>query len=612
MLRKPKLYNEDFLNEVGSLKDISKLKNLGVANPEPTNNFDPVGTSYPETQAMAPIQIDDIRKNESPYFKLGRYLGNEQQAQQPVEQPQPEMPEQQQLPAFQSAKLPDYTFGLSDFIKNNREGVGERLAELGQKAAPIVNSTAGLAGYLKTPSFENSQQLMQESAPQEVAPPAQPLNEAPGLNIPQTEMGLQMPKAPGAQIEDAVKQRVESGESPIMSIPGSVETALATPKYKSVMEKLFGGTIDPELAKGLKNTEIALNEEGLSTDTEIAGLQKRIDSHELTTQDKILMGLALLAPAIIGGIVGGPEGILKSLGGGLEKLGEGLVDISKENRADVKELAKAKATKTGIELKKVKLTQEKLKAIPNHELRQALSTKGVEEVVDQKGNVLGYGIPTSDKDLLIDAKKVRNIDDLKAMQKLAPEMALANANVVSINKELDDLSFILKQLKGKSKFRQLLEEKSGLLQQKVTTRQGDVLNAGAALHRIDEFLKDAYNKSQGFKALTGNNEKHWNYLGSIPSEGSVYAGRGIDDIENGVNQFRDLVNDKYEQKLQSSGFLVEPFQKKIGESEAVQSAEAQRKANLATHAIMSDPAKRAEAMQGKPIRIKQAIQRNKR
>lgn len=603
MLRKPKLYNEDFLNEVGSFKDISKLKNLGVANPAPQNDFDPSGTQFPEMQATAPIEFGDVRKNESPYFKLGKYLGSEQtQEQQQPNQMMPPEPMQQQAPemqqpGFNPANLGKYFGGVMG-------------SDIHKEILPpsIYKPLSGIAGYLAT---DNQEQEMPQSAaqmPQVAESPTamgQLENQAPNVNAPQMEMQApQVPVSPGNdlmnQINTGIKEREAEGKPPFFAAPQAVETALANPEQKSILEKLYGKEIDPTTMQEMKDAELALTDQFTSENERAAYYKKRIDEHGLTTQDKVIMGLALLAPAILAGIVGGPEGVLQALGGGLEGMGTALQADSEQRSKDFEKLSETKEKQSEIQLKKAELKQTMLDAIPNAKLKKALQGRSIEEVVSPDGDVEAYGISTASPDLFIDANRIHSEADLKRFdEKDVPEMKLANSTALTMNKTLDGLDYILDQIKEKGMLDQKIKSDAPFLQDNIMTIDGDILNAGEALETIDQTLRDNYRIIKGIKGFGPTVTEHFEGLLIGPyGKESAWKGRNKETVSSKARQFRSLINSSHEQNLESSGFLSQPFKKKVAESEQVKQGQLVREQNKRASFLRKNPKEWEKAQKG--------------
>lgn len=594
MLRKPKLFNDDFLNEVGSLKDIAKLKNIGVANPAPTTEFDPTGTSYPELEATNPSSFGDIRKNESPYYKLGRFIGNQQieQEQRPNALAIPESVQKTPQPSLSQAG-----FNPAEFIPKNISQAAKGLIG-GNLPENVYKALSGIAGYL-SPNEEQPEIAAQEPNAPELAP-QQPT----AINAPQVALqGPETTVSPAEQIKAQVAERQEAGEAPIFAAPQAVETALGDPQSKSIIEKLFGGKIDENQMQELINMEKALTEQALSTDEEIAHWQQKIKNNELTTTDKVLMGLALLAPAIIGGVVAGPEGIFKALGGGLEGFAEGLKTQEEGHVENLERLAAAKERKSNIQEAKVALSQSVLDSIPNAALRKALANRGIEVIEDPNGGIEAYGISTTAPNLFIDANRIHSEADLKRFDdKEVPDMKEADELILQINDALDDADYILDQLKGITPAGQILTSNAKFLAKDIMTREGDIINANEALNTVNEVLKDRYSKTLKARGLTEAVVEHFKGLLANPYQpDSIWEGRNLNTIISKTRQFRGLMNKAHERKLESTGFLVQPFKKRIGENEFVQKATNERKANKAQKYLREHPEEWEKALEGKLV-----------
>lgn len=325
--------------------------------------------------------------------------------------------------------------GASNILLGNRELLGEPL-QAGLNPMQLFGALgAGLQSLLGggKPQEEAGQ------LPNPLAPPLangseqanQPMQPNPNSAL----LSQQEPQAltePGAQTQ-----------------PGSVSRVMQDPTLKSRIDEIFG-TIDPAMANAASSYENAMNAYSNSLDDVTAKLtdreksiRDRIEKRELSTQDKILMTLALVAPMIASGLIGGKEGLLGALGGGAKGLSQVFGGRAKEAKEDQEALsglaldkAKISKEKAGIEPLTADFRSKVASSIPNKDLREIFSRDG--ELVGDK-----LVIKSGNENLPIKSEAIRDIEDYKRIKKEIPKYAQTLSSTEQSMEVIDSMHKLL-------------------------------------------------------------------------------------------------------------------------------------------------------------------------
>lgn len=376
-------------------------------------------------------------------------------------------------------------------------------------------------------------------------------------------------------------------------IPGSVAEVMADPSLRAKIDEKFGA-IDPEMAQAASSYENAMNAYANQLDATTARLNEqeksildRIESRNLSTQDKILMALALAAPVIISGIFGGKEGALGAIGGGAKGLAEAVGGRDKASRED-KELL------SGIALDRAKIAKDKASTIPltaefktklaenipNHELRNIFMRDG--ELRGEK-LVLNSGNP----DLPIKADAVRDVADYKRLKGEVPKQAKSLATLEKAESLMNNLYELADMSSFASENKNLLQQglsyapfslydyASGALKAFIPATRETVKDETGKEYKISELMstyraqladawRDAHgNSSNAFKATEAHFDKQlpdpnaWNSF--------IYG-------QSSNNQFKkqlDAVNVNFKEALNyidNLGFDVSELKQKYSTS----------------------------------------------
>lgn len=352
-------------------------------------------------------------------------------------------------------ELTPQSYDVRANVVNTPEEEPGFLSKLGQALADYVNPQKRQEMSEQNAAlFNRGQPAPQEAAPQmeqaPVPPTAPPIateqvdiSEGLPPETPSQEMAMESPEMPQPQIPQPVQEEAPQAQAPEPEAkePGTyVELGAAqkvyddpksSPELKAEIERIFDTKLTPERTKEVKEFETAVGAfmnklEGVETalTTREKALMNKIENRNLSTSEQISMALALIAPALIGGLLAGKQGFAHGLAGG----GANVANALGGRMKDIKE---AEELLPEIALEKSKIGKEKLattqqaaelkrkiqESVPNHALKELFTKDGM--ILNGK-LVLNTGNPL----LPLKSTAVRNAEDLKTFrEKKMPELA---------------------------------------------------------------------------------------------------------------------------------------------------------------------------------------------
>ena len=262
---------------------------------------------------------------------------------------------------------------------------------------------------------------------------------------PQPMLGATAPAVPKIQPEapqqPASTPTPQNQEPGTFTQPGASNQVLADPDLKSAIEERFGLKVTPEMQAMINDYEVAaqsykqkLDEFDATLTSQQQEIKQRLANRDLSTQDKILMGIALAAPALAFAIAGDGQAALGALGGGIGGVATALSDRETNRKEDQALLAdlgltKAKAGKEGLENAQnaQEFAQKVKESHPNAKVRR---------LFEENGNILnGKLVLETGNDLLpLKADYVQTPEDLKRFkEKRMPELE----DRIAVNKQSD-------------------------------------------------------------------------------------------------------------------------------------------------------------------------------
>lgn len=224
------------------------------------------------------------------------------------------------------------------------------------------------------------------------------------------------------------------------AVYGATDQVMNSPELMSEAERI-GIEITPEQKEYAEKMELALSDqtdEELKTlglyDDQVKGIRDRIDSNQVTDNDKYIAGLALIMPLIIGGLFGS-EAAIGALKGSADAMMKIYDKRDKDIRADeekLKELTKlqgeSRRNLSELELKKLQIPSQAKKMVgasPYEHLKGMKKVKFTDEDGnEQEGVEFSPGV----------VAKMDYLDDKEAKTAMRKKGEEVNKNRDAINK----------------------------------------------------------------------------------------------------------------------------------------------------------------------------------
>lgn len=476
--------------------------------------------------------------------------------------------------------------GIMNILTGNRELPNGEMMQAGLNPMALFGALGQFIPKILSGNAEASEPPMPNAfTPDEMKPPNQPLNDE---------------VQPTPAVEPGSVQQ------------GATATVLSEPMLKSKIDQILG-PIDPALGQLASSYEKAMNAYSQSLDDVSARLtdqekaiKQRIESRNLSGQDKLLMAVALIAPLIVSGLMGGKGAMLGALGGGAKGLADVFGQRVKEGREDEEQLSKLALNKS--QLKKEQagalgLTQEfKSKiadSIPNKELR---------EIFNRDADLIGdkLVIKSGNPNLPIKAEAIRDKEDYKRIKSEIPKFAQSLSATEQAMNVIDQMHSLLDAANfSTSEGRNMLQKGlsyipfydtvTGAMKAFIPYTRDTVKDADGKEYKISELyntlrtqLSDIWRKGQqsnanAFKAT----ESH--FFQQLPDPfGKMSFLEGKSDINQNKKQL-DLVKDKFADNiltyLNEQGIDITPISEKLrGTARNVELSEKERKKKRAQEA----------------------------
>lgn len=481
----------------------------------------------------------------------------------------------------------------ADMFSQNQQRMAPQEAPMEQmippSPPPIETEETDISEGLPpvTPTQEMAMESPEMAAPQEAAPPEQP--QAP----PDPEA-----KEPGTYVEVGSAQQVYNDPN-------------ASPELKAEIERIFDTKLTPQRTQEVNEFEKVVQAfmdklDGVETalSTREKSLLAKVENRNLSTSEQISMAMALLAPALIGGLLAGKHGIA----GGLASGGKGVVDLlanrEKERGEAEQLLPEIAAERSKVAKEKMATTQQanELKrkineSVPNQALKNLFSRDGM--VLNGK-LVLNTGNPL----LPLKSTAVRTEEDFKNFrEKKMPELSEKISTTEQGLHLLDNLQELLDySQKEKSGLQYdvipLYETASNAVKAFIpATRdtfkdeEGNEVKISELYETILEQLSDSYSQAvgaAGSKTAFKTYREHFREMLPNPfTAGAVLKGRThAGTIKSQINSTKDKFEDSIVKKLDAAGVETSPI-KELFKNTKINStkSENKRKATRAQGAV---------------------------
>jgi hypothetical protein len=387
--------------------------------------------------------------------------------------------------------------------------------------------------------------------------------------------------------------------------PGSIEQVSSDPTLSQALDKLLGVEITPEMMQNAKDMESAIK--GF-TDS-LTGYETRLTEHQtelknqiasrnLSGNDKILMAIALLAPAIIGGAIGGPEAFLGGVAGGAQSL-TGVLKGREEEKQGMQdklsqlamETTKAEKERIGAEKERAEFEQKIKASTHNHDLRELFNNEGKllnGEVVLDTGNPL-LPLKFSAVKSVKDAERFKNKEMLPLQNDLAQTIGAVQSldrlkKVLDYGRALQKSGGILGQwakdtifeIPGKALKAYVPYTRDTF----IDPNTGETITIANLYETIRRQLAAKYAKTElGKGQFTGKSEQHAREILPNPFSKEVFK-EGKTDLGTNLKQMEtiyDTLTDTMINKASMAGVDIRPMQELFQTSELHTSRKEQKR-----------------------------------
>lgn len=372
------------------------------------------------------------------------------------------------------------------------------------------------------------------------------------------------------------------------AVPGATQLVMQDPIKRSAFEEILGQNIDDSIAEQLSKYENVLANANKSFDEVRAtldeyeqGIRDRIDSRQLTTQDKILMGIALIMPLIAAGLIGGKEALFGALSGGLSGVGQYFTGLESKNAEDQEEIKNTALKKADLAQRQLdtgllpnKIEQDLRKNFPINERTEIL--KGRRRVIfETPDGTVSEGIEIL-PDFVIKNEFINDKEDKTKAIQSATELSSALKGVTELNKVTQDITEIASQLKDDPNLFGLMKKYVNAKLEQNSTKgidftpltgqtvmfKGKPVNANVVLRQQLGLLTDAYRLMKGMRALTGTVSDHIETLFNNPATSFTTS----QDLIDQMTSLRDLAQARLISESASLGFYPEFIARKMADS----------------------------------------------
>ena len=561
-----------------SLPNFSNYLPVNQAQPEQDIYEEPTPQSY---DVRANNVIPENEENEGGFWsKIGSKLADYVKPQNNQDLSNPVTP---QIPPIETAQT-DIQQGIPPVTASEEESPGW-WDSIKNNAGDLWNSVNNETNKLAQKNNENLQQnpVLPTQEKEEIE--KQPITE-------------EDKKEPGTYVELGASDQVYNDLN-------------SSPELKAEIERIFDTQITPERAQEISEFEIAtkafldkLEGRDVALTARENSLLEKIENKDLSQSEQISMALALIAPALIAGLIGGKQGFA----GGLAAGGKNVMDILSQRENERKEAEKLLPE---VALEKSNVAKEKLVTVQQaNELKRKITenvpNKELRELFTRDGKLLNgkLVLETGNPLLPVKSTAIRSESDFKNFkEKKMPELAEKVSSTQQGLKLLDNLDSLIEYSEN---------EKSGILHKIPLSLYSTPTNAFKALVpasrdtfidedgnqvKISELyettleqLSDVYSQSVGsagnktaFKAY----REHFQKMIPNPfTTGSFFKGSSDPKtVKAQINSVKDKMEDNIIKKLDSSGVDTFPISELFKESKInTNKSENKRKKNRAEEA----------------------------
>lgn len=417
---------------------------------------------------------------------------------------------------------------------------------------------------------EQTRAKLQETMPNEqkgfVRPPQSPEASKPEVKLippgqPITEQDLD--KHPEKNVEE-----------------GAVEKGRQDPQIMDDLKRLNGfKDIPPKALDAAKEWQDALTKREESLNAKERSLLDKAESGQLTTADKVILGIAIAIPILLALRYGATAGLL-SAGEGLKGYASSVQQQDKQRKDQKAESLKQKdeIEKERLQLreKSIDINKKLLDGIPDKAAREFLKDKKVVSLGDRIGIKVG-----DEKDaLVLDANQLETSDEgVKQAREYVKEAKDTIGLLNKANKVIDETLDVLDAMPKDTGAWEAIKSNWGWftsagglnpfggapLTIDIQDKDGKVrkVNAFEMLKQKTTALQDIYNKvNLARAALTSNVIDHWGGILGDPKDLNEWmTGQSLQTVIDKTQSLKDFLNEGATEVMVGHGFLREPLEK---------------------------------------------------
>lgn len=406
-------------------------------------------------------------------------------------------------------------------------------------------------------------------------PPTPPGQEAQAQGM-QPEQG-QQPKKPVVPPDQPISKDMVAEYPDQKPQAGAIEQLTEDELLQKDLMDLAGSVIPEEQMNRAKQWQDISTKRKEDLNAEEAALMQKAESGELTTFDKVALGIAIAIPILIALRYGATAGLI-SAGEGLKGFAGSLQQQQKqqsEKKAeDKKRLAEIQKERLALEEKDIDIDKKIMDSIPDKAARGFLKNKKFRKYGDQ----LAISTGDPEKTLWLDANKFDTSDEgIKRARKVIEDADETIGVMRDSNKVVNDVLEILDQMPQDTGLWEAAKKNA----QWFTSAGGknpfggkaptiDVVDANGKVHKVDAFsqlkqkinlLQDLYNKQiLGGTRLTGNVVTHWGGILGDPSSISDWISQDLNTFKDTTKSLKDIMNSREVENLVGKGFVRAPLE----------------------------------------------------
>jgi hypothetical protein len=483
---------------------------------------------------------------------------------------------------------------FSDYISPQSLPLPEGTSPIFTGGSPLQNETQieGKSSNIQTQNqvASNDQNIPRVS----IEAPENPLQQIVDQSNPATSGGtINDKKEPGTYVEPGSVQQI-------------YQDANTSPELKSEIERIFQTQLTPERIKETEEFEKvtqAYLDKLNGVDTSLSAyenkLLSKIENRDLSTSEQISMALALLAPALVGGLLGGKEGLLGGLAGG----GKALADVLGNRQKVIKE---AEESLPEIALERSKISKEKLITTQQanelkRKIKESVPNSALKQLFNRDGQLLNGKLVLNTGNPLIPLKStaIRSEEDVKHFkEKVLPVLSPKVASTEQGVQLLDTLQSLVNAAKGQQTGFTIWDTPSAAFKAFIPSSRDYVKDENGNEVKISELfettleqLSDMYSQSVanvGAKGAFKTYREH--FLSMIPNPFTALSfGKGqsnLDTTTSQINSVKNKFEDNIISQLNAVGVETSPIKQLFSKSQINKNqSETKRKSARADEAV---------------------------